>query len=354
MRAVAIAADAELAETVRAGLIEAMGDATVVSASRDLGGDDDLAVAVVHALGDPAEVVRESVARLPAKARLVVVVADGAPGPMLAALRANDRVAAVIAASGVRADVVSSVARRVSDGGVFGLEALLPPGTEVHSVLVGSYGDKLACLDQLERFAETRKIRGKYRESILQCADEMLMNALYVAPREAASSGRLAASQATKASIAERARRGVQARWAYTNRTLYLSVRDTYGSLERGALLRSLGQAIAAGSADAVSRGLGLYIMSHGSTSVTFNQLPGVATECICSFDTTAAKLQLEHLGLFEETDDARAAEVEKATLESMLPMELGAVQEQRHGMWLVVALVAVVVVLTIAVLATR
>jgi hypothetical protein len=256
-----------------------------------------------------------------------------------------------MSASRLSAERIAGVARRIEEGGVFGLESLVPDGTEIQSVMVGSYRDKLACLDQLEGFAESRKIRGKYRESILQCADEMLMNALYVAPREAASILKISA---TKASIAEHARRGVEVRWTYAHRTLFLAVRDTYGSLTREGLLRGWRQAIEASSAAAVGRGLGLFIMTNGSSSVSFSHVPGVATECICSFDTTASKLQLEEVALYEETDDKRIAEIEAASAAARMSSEVTGADRESSPPWAILGLIAIVVILAVAVLLTR
>src|SRR5690606_22356506 len=121
---------------------------------------------------------------------------------------------------------------------------------------------------------------------------------------EAARGGQLDTSPEA---IAARARQAVAVHWAYANRTLYLSVRDPYGSLAREELLRSWSAAIGERS-QVAECGLGLEIISHGATSLAYNLLPGVATECVCSFDTTVPKLQLEEIGIYPESDSEAAA----------------------------------------------
>src|SRR5262249_62011385 len=50
--------------------------------------------------------------------------------------------------------------------------------------------------------------------------------------------------------------------------------------------------------------GLGLYLVANSSSEFHVNLYPGVATEAICIFDLTAAKIQLKSFGMYKEKID--------------------------------------------------
>lgn len=173
----------------------------------------------------------------------------------------------------------------------FGLERWVPEGTEVHTVRVASYEDKLTCIDAIDCFAADHGLRGKYREAIGACVDELVMNALYAAPRVAAAGGERASAE----TIAARARRGVQVSWALADKTLFVSALDSYGSIDRHAMLAAL---TAGGDG-----GLGLTLMAGSCSQLWVAVAPGDVCECVCGFDTRAPRLQLAELGFVEVTD---------------------------------------------------
>ena len=258
----------------------------------------------MYAPSDAAGAVRQCVKKLPGVSVLVIVSDDSGP-EAIAAMRAAYGVAGVLTSARVAEHTVAAIARRLAGGEVFGLASLVPDGAEIYTERVTSYKDKLSCISELERFATAQGVRRKYLEPIVQCADEMLMNALYVAPHEAQSSG-----AARGVALADRFARGVIVQYAAHDGLIYLAVRDSYGSLRRDALLNSWSKAVeAATSGEGMPDiGLGLYIMSNSSSSVRFNIAPGVATECICTFDTRAKKVRLTELGIFGESDRARVS----------------------------------------------
>jgi hypothetical protein len=199
------------------------------------------------------------------------------------------------------------MATRVLAGDIFGLEKLVGWGTMVHSQLVGDYQEKSLCIAQISEFAEQMGVRRKYRESIEQCVDEMLMNALYDAPVD--EQGRQIFSDIpTKTRIALRVEQKVVVQFACDGHRFAVSVRDAFGTLERSTVLRYLHKCLHA--EQQIDRkvggaGLGLYLMVNSATTVYFNVLPGVATEALCVFDLESPKLQLEKFGFFQEKIDA-------------------------------------------------
>lgn len=307
MSAIVACDDGRLAAALAAGLRAAFDDVTVAESVEAIPDSALAEVIAVYAPDDAAGAVRKSVKKLPGVS-VLVIVPPGKEAEAIAAMRSAYGVAGVLTTDRVSEATVSAVARRLSGEPVFGLEHVVD-GAEVFTERVTSYADKLACISELERFAKSNGVRRKYLDPIIQCADEMLMNALYVAPLEAQSGGASAPS-----SLADRLARGVIVQYAAHDGTIYLAVRDSYGSLRRDALLNSWARAVetAKSGAGTPDFGLGLYLMSNSSSSVRFNIAPGVATECICTFDTRAKKVHLTELGVFGESDRTRVKKLEQ------------------------------------------
>src|SRR3569833_1210531 len=192
---------------------------------------------------------------------------------------------------------LSALATRVLSGDIFGLEKLVHWGTRVHSQLVGDYQEKSLCISQISEFAELMGVRRKYRESVEQCVDEMLMNALYDAPVD--ENGQALFSEIpTKTRISLRVEQKAVVQYACDGKRFAVSVRDAFGTLERGTVLRYLYKCLHA--EQQIDRkvggaGLGLYMMVNAASCVLFNVLPGVATEVVCVFDLAMPKMQLEN-----------------------------------------------------------
>ena len=134
---------------------------------------------------------------------------------------------------------LSAMATRVLAGDIFGLEKTVRWGTTVHSQLVGDYQEKSLCISQISEFAESMSVRRKYREGIEQCLDEMLMNALYDAPVD--EQGKQIFSEIpTKTRISLRVEQKVVVQYACDGKSFSVSVRDSFGTIERGTVLRYL------------------------------------------------------------------------------------------------------------------
>jgi len=333
-----IAAESSQASLLRAGLAAAVDEVVDVSEPEAIAAGSAPAVAVMAVGDDPRGWIRVAAARLAARTRLIVVLPAGQVTSVVDTLQAEPRVAAVITAERATSSVLASLTRRVVSGG-FGLARWLPAGTEIRRRTVGSYAEKLACIDELQRYAESALIRGKYREAIAEVADEVLMNALYAAPRAAASAG-----ATRRQSIAERAGRRVEVEWARAGEVFYVAVRDRWGALQRESLLDRWSAALAAGAGEG-GAGLGMSIIADASTSIHLVCAPGVATECICAFDTRQTRLHLQEIDLLREADPARIAELPAAPAVPVAAAA-GPVSTVALLLW---ALVAVVVILALA-----
>jgi hypothetical protein len=262
---------------------------------------------VVHLDGVMAGAAQLLIPRLTGDTRVIAVLPRSNLSTIVDIMQSSDRVAGMMVAEDFDMKLLSAMATRVLAGDIFGLDKHVPWGAQIHSYLVGDYQEKSLCIAQVSEFAETMSVRRKYRESIEQCLDEMLMNALYDAPVD--EQGRPIFSEIpTKTRISLRVEQKVVVQYACDGKQFVIGVRDAFGTLERETVLRYLHKCLH--SEQQIDRkaggaGLGLYLITNSSTGVYFNVLPGVATEAVCTFDLESPKVQIETLGFFVEKIDA-------------------------------------------------
>ena len=307
-RIIAVSPDKAFSKQLAVALKAAGGAVDAHTTMDSLGkGDLQAALLVIHLDGPLAGVAPELLPRLTADTRVIAILPRSNLAAVVDIMQASERVAGMMVAEDFDSRNLSSMATRVLAGDIFGLEKMILWGTQIHSFLVGDYQEKSLCIAQISEFAELMGVRRKYRESIEQCIDEMLMNALYDAPVD--EQGKQIFSEIpTKTRISLRVEQKVVVQYACDGTQFVVAVRDTFGTLERATVLRYLHKCLhneqqidrKAGGA-----GLGLYLMTNSSTSVYFNVLPGVATEAVCTFDLETPKLQLETFGFFQERIDA-------------------------------------------------
>jgi hypothetical protein len=270
-------------------------------------GELQAALVVLHLDGELRGALPDLVSRLDGDAQLVVVMPKHNLIEMVDIMRVSERISSVLIAEEMKPTDITAVAARLLHGDIFGLEKIVPWGTRIYSTLVGDYQEKSMCISQLSEFAELMGVRRKYREAVEQCVDEMLMNALYDAPVD--EQGRqIFAEIPTRTRISLRMEQKVVVQYACSGTTFFVSVRDSFGTLERNTVTKYLHKCLH--SAQQIDRktggaGLGLYLMANATTRFMFNVLPGVATECVCCFDLDSPKLQLETFGFFHEKIDA-------------------------------------------------
>jgi len=152
---------------------------------------------------------------------------------------------------------------------------------------VATYQDKSRCIDQVLAYVEQAGVRRKYRQLIGQCLDEMLMNAIYDAP-------------ATRPDLVGQIAR---VQLACDADRVAISVRDSYGTLERQTLLRYLHKCLHSRQQidDKVGgAGLGLYMIVSSATTVVFEVTRGVSTEVTCTFDLKTPRVLLQQLSFVE------------------------------------------------------
>ncbi|HEX4419282.1 MAG TPA: PEGA domain-containing protein [Kofleriaceae bacterium] len=307
-RIIALSPDKAFAKQLAVALKAAGGTVDTHLALDELGLDALAAALVVMHLDGPMAVAATAlIPRLEGETRVIAILARSNLAEVVDIMQGSDRVAGIMVAEDFDMTLLSAMATRVLAGDVFGLEKHIPWGTQIHSFLVGDYQEKSLCISQISEFCEAMSVRRKYRESIEQCLDEMLMNALYDAPVD--DQGRQIFSEIpTKTRISLRVEQKVVVQYVCDGKQFAMAVRDTFGTLERAVVLRYLHKCLH--SEQQIDRktggaGLGLYLITNSASGVFFNVLPGVATEAVCTFDLETAKVQLHSFGFFEEKIDA-------------------------------------------------
>ncbi|MCB9561060.1 MAG: PEGA domain-containing protein [Kofleriaceae bacterium] len=307
-RVISLSPDKAFAKQMGTAL-KAAGGAVEIHTSLDgIGrGEIQAALIAVHIEGELSDAIAQLAPRLAGDGRIVAVVPRADLARVVTLMQQSDRVAGVLTAEHWRSQDLSSVATRILAGDIFGLEKLVPWGTKIYSSLVGDYQEKSLCIAQVSEFAELMSVRRKYREAIEQVVDEMLMNALYDAPVDEAGK-QVFAEIPTKTRISLRMEQKVVVQFACDDKTFSVSVRDSFGTLDRNTVLRYLDKCLH--SSEQIDRktggaGLGLYLMANSSTRMFFNVLPGIATEAVCTFDLDSPKVALTKFGFFQERIDA-------------------------------------------------
>ena len=332
-RVIALSPDKAFAKQLGTALKAAGGAVEVHTALDALGrGELQAALVVLHVEGALADEVAALAARLPDDGRLIVVLPKPDLARAIALMQSTPRLAGVLVADHFRSSDLSSMATRVLAGDIFGLEKLVPWGTKIYSQLVGDYQEKSLCIAQVSEFAELMGVRRKYREAVEQVVDEMLMNALYDAPVDDQGK-QIFADIPTKTRISLRMEQKVVVQYACDDRAFYVSVRDSYGTLDRATVVRYIDKCLH--SEQQIDRktggaGLGLYLMANSTSRMYFNVLPGIATEAVCTFHLDSPKVQLEAFGFFQERIDAAGRLA--AGPSRLLPPGVGHPVERRQG----------------------
>jgi hypothetical protein len=306
-RILAVSSDASFADQLLAAL--ELADATV-DLHRSLDTLDSesfhVALCVIHAAGALAQAAELVVPRLTGDCRVIIVLPRANLAATVALLQLSDRVAGVMIAEDFDDRALRALATRAMTGDVFGVEKALAPGTELHQYIVGEHHEKSQCLAQIGAFVAQAGVPRRYQVPIEQCLDEMLMNALYDAPVDGHGHP-LFSEITTRTRLSLRTEETVLVQYGHDGHRFGVSVRDSFGSLTRPGMLRTLHKCLH--SAQQIDRkasgaGVGLYLMLSAASTVAFNVVPGIATEVICTFAVGNAKLVLAQLGLFWELSD--------------------------------------------------
>jgi len=171
---------------------------------------------------------------------------------------------------------------------IFGLDKYLAWGVQVRQVRIVSYDDKRAAIEVVSDFARRAGCRRSLLGRVEIVLDELLMNALYDAPACESGDRDRYVSRAVPGGgpVSSGA---VDLSFACDGRFFALSVRDTFGALERQTILQNLSRAVTYAGTPLTNAergaGLGLYFILSSVSRFVANIEPGQATEVICLFD---------------------------------------------------------------------
>jgi hypothetical protein len=191
-------------------------------------------------------------------------------------------------------------AQKLLTGDIFGIEKYLPLGTDVKYARIRDFEGRGKAIQTVLDFAEAQKMRRQVRSAIGSVCEELLMNALYDAPVDADGKPVFAEVDPHDRTTV-RSPRPVSIRYAATEDTFAVAVRDRFGRLAKNTILSYIEKCIH--SPNQIDRktygaGLGLYLVANAAASYIVNVAYDVATEVVCTFDR-GAKAPLRLVGVF-------------------------------------------------------
>jgi hypothetical protein len=170
---------------------------------------------------------------------------------------------------------------KLASGDLFGLEKYLIGGGAVGERSVANDTDKRHAVGEICAWAEAIGARRPIVHRLASVADELMMNALYDAPRGEDPQGGAA--------------RRAQLRWGADDRVIAISVADTFGALRQRDVIDHVRRARSERgrprpeSCAQRGAGLGLYLVLANARSLVFNVEVGRRTEVVCLFDRARA-----------------------------------------------------------------
>jgi hypothetical protein len=169
---------------------------------------------------------------------------------------------------------------------IFGLDKYLATwAVRVHEREIRSTDDKQQAMIELESFLDQIDCYRGIKSSVLVAADELLMNAIFDAPRTPDGAIKYVDHHARVDLLPEET---VQLRYACDGRNILLSVSDHCGSMDRKVIIEYLRHCFC-DKPTAIEykdggAGLGLHMVFNSITQLTFNVHVGRTTEVIASF----------------------------------------------------------------------
>lgn len=257
----------------------------------------------------------------------VTIVAAHATLPDLLTYLKDDRVNNVIVGDELDQGVFVT-AQKLLTGDIFGIEKYLPEGTPVNYARIRDFEGRGRAIDTVLAFAEASKMRRQVRTAIGQVCEELLMNALYDAPVDAAGH-QIFAEIDPHDRTKSQSPRPVSIRYAATDTSFVIAVRDRFGRLAKNTILSYIDKCIH--SPNQIDRktygaGLGLYLVANAVAAYVVNVAYDIATEVVCTFDR-GAKSPLRQVGVFVHPGGAEMLKqgspvAERAdTLDLVLPL---------------------------------
>jgi hypothetical protein len=190
----------------------------------------------------------------------------------------------------VLAEEVLATVQKLVRRDVFGLEKYLTWSADVHTYTLEDAQDREAAVSELAREVIALGLPDRVSSLVSVVADELLANAIYAAPVDAAGA-RVRADEPRDKVRPLTGRDVVTLRWATDARYVAIEVRDRYGSIDP----RVCGKRLAVTQTS--EGGMGLALAYACCNQLVIGRVPGALTEVVALLDVR-----------FKPTDLARSA----------------------------------------------
>jgi hypothetical protein len=187
--------------------------------------------------------------------------------------------------SAPRAWELTMLARRIQGAPTPPLSAYLDWGFTALDIDVRATSDREAAAAKIHGFVGALGVPRRVAEMFGELGDELLMNAMYDAPVDAAGRPKYAADRKAHIELAAHERPAL--RIATDGTRLALQVRDPFGRLERRHVFDGLARGLAGGEQDRSGggAGLGMMVCHNASTAMFFDVVPHRHTEVTALFE---------------------------------------------------------------------
>ncbi|MBA3538682.1 MAG: hypothetical protein H0T79_03575 [Deltaproteobacteria bacterium] len=165
------------------------------------------------------------------------------------------------------------------------LSAYLDWGHTAVELAVSTTDDRDAAVVQIQEFVARLQVPRRVSEMFGELGHELIMNAMYDAPVDAAGVPRYAADRKAAITLAPAER--PQVLLATDGSRLVLQVRDPFGRLERHHVFDGLARGLAGGEMDRGhgGAGLGMMVCHNASAAMFFDVVRGRSTEVTALFE---------------------------------------------------------------------
>jgi hypothetical protein len=256
--------------------------------------DGSTIVVVDAALAQARPALRET----PAKAWIAVPGEGLAPmeAPVIDGLLTAGWAHVVAHQMPILAEELLATVQKLMRDQTFGLEKYMAWGAEVRSYTLGDARDRDDVVSSLAHDVVAVGLPERVGSLVSVIADELLANALYVAPVDATGT-RIRSAEQRDRSRALTGRDVVTVRWATDARYLAIEVRDRWGSID----LAGIPSRLSAGNKQATSAegGMGLPLAYACCNQFVIGCAPGTLTEVVALLDVRYKPTELGRAASF-------------------------------------------------------
>jgi len=198
----------------------------------------------------------------------------------------------------ILAEELLATVQKLRRGEVFGLEKYVAWGAEVRSYTLGDAHDRDEAVGLVTRDILGVGLPDRIGSLVSVIADELIANALYIAPRDE-HHRRYRASEARARSRPLRGRDVVTVRWATDARHVAIEVRDRWGTLEPSSAARRLATGRGHKTSAPGDAGMGLALAYSCCNQFVIDLEPEVMTEVIALLDVRHGATELGRAASF-------------------------------------------------------